>query len=163
MTVGRSSGQPLGTPSIDSYDRRIHREAAVPSSVRRSTAHTAAVVLNVVLSLVSVGMALPLLQQGADKTAAAGDQPPFAIIILSLLLGTVGLVSSYGVWQGQRWGVVLTIIVNALSFLSGAPGIVFGPTTFLVVGSLIGCAANILVIYLLLRRTVAPAAAEARG
>jgi hypothetical protein len=162
--MGLPHGQPLGTRSIGSYDRRTHREVTVPSSVRRSTAHTAAAVLNAVLSLISVALALPLLPQGADQTAAAGDQPPFAIIVLSLVLGTVGLVSSYGVWQGQRWGVVLTIVVNALSFLSGAPGIVFGPTAFLVIGSVIGCAGNILVIYLLLRRrTVAAALTGARA
>jgi uncharacterized membrane protein (DUF2068 family) len=162
MTVGHLHGHPLGTPSIGSYDRRIHREATVTRTVRRSTAHTAAAVLNAVLSLVGIVLSLPVLQQGADQTAAAGDQPPFAIIIVSLVLGTVGLVSSYGVWQGQRWGVVLTIVVNALSFLSGVPGIVFGPTTFLVVGSVIGCVANLLVIYLLLRRTAAPTTAGAR-
>jgi hypothetical protein len=38
-----------------------------------SAGHTAAAVLNAVLSLVSVALALPVLQQGADRTAAAGD------------------------------------------------------------------------------------------
>jgi uncharacterized membrane protein (DUF2068 family) len=101
-------------------------------------------------------LALPVLQGGAQAASDSGDQPPFVVVVLSFVLAVVGIVSSYGVWQGQRWGVVLTIVVNALSFLSGVPGVAFGPTTFLVVGSVIGCAVNILIVYLLLRRSPAP-------
>ena len=124
-------------------------------TARRSPAHTAAAVLNLAVSLLGVALSLPILPQGAAATEQAGDQPPFFIIILSLVLGTVGVVSSYGVWRGQRWGVVLTIVVNALSLLSGIPGVVFGPTTFLVVVSVIGCLLNVAIIYLLLRRRAA--------
>lgn len=131
--------------------------------VRRSTAHTVAAVLNAVFSLAGIAFSLPPVFAGAAATAAAGDQPPFVIVLVSLILGVVGLVSTYGIWVGQRWGVVLTIVLQALNFLSGVPGVIFGPTTFLVVGSIVGCVANVLIVYLLLRRRrpVAPSQAGA--
>lgn len=121
-----------------------------------SPAHRTAAILNVAVCLFGFLFALPVLQDGAEAAADSGDQPPFAVIVISFVLAVVGLVSSYGVWQGQRWGVILTIVVNALSFLSGVPGVAFGPTTFLVVSSIVGCAVNVLIVYLLLRRSAAP-------
>jgi uncharacterized membrane protein (DUF2068 family) len=120
-------------------------------TARRSGAHTAAALLNLVLSLVAIGLSMPYLWAGASASDAAG-QPPFFIIVLSLVLGVAGVVSSYGIWVGQRWGVVLTIVLQALNFLSGAPGIVFGGSAFLVIGSIVGCIANVVIVYLLLRR-----------
>ena len=129
-----------------------------PARTRRSTAHSVAAILNLVVSVFTIAFSLAPLQDGAKATNEAGDQPPFVIILLAFVLAVVGVVSSYGVWQGQRWGVVLTIVVNALNFLSGVPGVAFGPTTFLVVSSVIGCALNVVIIYLLLRRRSADVA-----
>jgi hypothetical protein len=119
---------------------------------RRSTAHTVAAVLNLVLSLLGIAFSLPYLWQGAAASGGEG-QPPYAVILLSLILGVVGVISSYGVWTGQRWGVVLTVVVNALNFLSGVPGVIFGGSAFLVIGSIVGCVGNIVIVYLLLRRS----------
>ena len=119
---------------------------------RRSTAHTAAALLNVLFSLLAIGFAMPPLWAGASASEAEAGQPPYFIVVLSLVLGVAGLISSYGIWVGQRWGVVLTIILQALNFLSGAPGIVFGGSAFLVIGSIVGCVLNVAIVYLLLRR-----------
>lgn len=113
-----------------------------------STAHKVAAILNVAGAVFGIVWALPVLQGGA----ADSDQVPYPVVILGFGLGILCLVSSYGVWKRQRWGVVLTIVLNAISFISGAPGILFGPTAFLVISSIVGCAANIVIIYLLLRR-----------
>ncbi len=147
------SGKFMVTTPIETYDRHRDREATVPISERPTRRHAIAAVLNVAISIFGVIFALPVMQGGA----ANSDQVPFPVIIFGFALSLLGLVSSYGVWRRQRWGVVLTIVINALSFISGAPGILFGPTTFLVVGSIVGCIVNVVIIYLLLR----PARAEA--
>jgi uncharacterized membrane protein (DUF2068 family) len=110
------------------------------------------------MSLVGVGFALPALFLGSDGAADAGDQPPFGILVLVFAVSLIGIVSSYGIWKVERWGVVLAIVVNAVSFLSGLPGVFVGPTAFLKVGSAVGCVANIVIVWLLLRRRPAVAA-----
>jgi hypothetical protein len=113
-----------------------------------STAHKIAAILNVAGAVFGIVWALPVLQGGAGDS----DEVPYPVVILGFALSILSLVSSYGVWKRQRWGVVLTIVLNAVSFVSGAPGILFGPTAFLVVGSIVSCAVNVLIVYLLLRR-----------
>ena len=113
-----------------------------------STAHKVAAILNVAGAVFSIVWSLPVLQGGA----ADSDQVPYPVVILGFVLAILCLVSSYGVWRRQRWGVVLTIVLNAIGFISGAPGILFGETTFLVVGSIVGCVVSLVIIYLLLRR-----------
>lgn len=124
------------------------RDSAPTRSAGPSTAHKIAAILNVAGAVFGIVWALPVLQGGA----ADSDQVPYPVVILGFVLAILCLVSSYGVWKRQRWGVVLTIVLNAISFISGAPGILFGPTAFLVVGSVVGCVANIVIIYLLLLR-----------
>jgi hypothetical protein len=125
--------------------------------VHRTRDHTIAAVLNLVLSLVGVAISLPALFLGSDGAADAGDQPPFGILVLVFALSLIGIVASYGIWKVERWGVILAIVVNAVSFLSGLPGAFVGPTVFLKVISAIGCVFNIVVVWLLLRRRPAVA------
>ena len=40
----------------------------------------------------------------------------------------MGLISAYGVWRNQKWGVILTIILSVLNGLPTLPGVVFAPT-----------------------------------
>lgn len=120
--------------------------------VHRSGDHTAAAVVNLVLSLIGIAFSLPALFLGSDGAAEAGDQPPFGILVLVFALSMIGIVASYGIWKVERWGVVLAIVVNALNFVSGLPGAFVGPTVFLKIGSAVGCVLNVLVVWLLLRR-----------
>ena len=93
------------------------------SLVYRSRAHSAAAILNAVVSVMSILLTLPVLPDGSKAVDAANDQPPFGVIVLVFALGIIGLISSYGVWTGQRWGVILTIVVNAV-----VPADLFGST-----------------------------------
>ena len=68
-----------------------------------------------------------------------------------------------GAWAGQRWGVVLTIVMNSLSFIIGVPGIFFSGRAFLEVTSVLGCIANVVVIVLLLRRGRTSVPAPSQG
>lgn len=125
--------------------------------VQRSTNYTIAAVLNLVLSVQNVVFTLPALFDGADATNRSSDSPPFVVMLVAFALGLLGLISTYGVWKGQRWGVVVTIVVNALNFLSAVPGIPFAPNIGLRIAAILTCLVAAAVIWLLLRRRKAPA------
>lgn len=125
--------------------------------VHRSTNYTVAAILNLIASLVSIVFSIPVLFDGADATNKSADQPPFVVIVLGFALGVAGVISSYGVWKVQRWGVVVTIVVNALNFLSAVPGIPFAPNWGLRIAATLTCVVSALIIWLLLRRRKAPA------
>lgn len=118
----------------------------------RSRDHTIAALLNVVISVVAVTLSLPLVQRWVQAADASGNHPPSAVIVVSFVLGIAGLVSSYGVWRARRWGVVLTIVVNVVSMLSGTPGRAFHPTSLVgLVVLFAGCVVNLVIISLLRR------------
>lgn len=120
--------------------------------VKRSKNYTVAALLNLALSLQNVIFTLPALFDGADATDKSGDSPPFVVMVIAFALGLIGLISSYGVWKGQRWGVVVTIVINALNFLSAIPGVPFAPNMALRLSAIATCVVSAAVIWLLLRR-----------
>ena len=116
----------------------------------RPKTYTVAAILQLLISLFSVVWAFPILFQGAAAVDQAGDQPPFFIIVMSFGLGLLGLVSAYGVWRNQKWGVVLTILLSALNALSALPGLLFAPTFALQISAIFGVAISVVIIVLLL-------------
>jgi hypothetical protein len=144
-----SAAYSANDPSVSaSRGLTLPPEAPADRGRRLSRSHAAAAILNAAAAVFGVVYSMPVLAGGQ----ADSDQVPWPIVVISFVGCVLCLVSSYGVWRGQRWGVVLTIVLNAIAFITGAPGIVFGPSAFLVVGSIVGCALNIVVVYLLLRR-----------
>ena len=91
---------------------------------------------------------LPPIVQGADP-----EGPPMFIMVITLIIGVLGLVSAWGVWQGKRWGMISTIVLRVLDSLGSAPGIVFAPTVMLQILSVVGIALSVVVIVLLLLPT----------
>jgi uncharacterized membrane protein (DUF2068 family) len=126
----------------------------------RSKKFTIAALLAGLLSLANTIVALALLPQGADKINHSSNQPPYAVILIEVVVGLVGMVAAYGVFRTQRWGVILTLVLMVINVLISVPGIPFGPTTFDKVSSAVGLVVAAVVIYLLLRRDtrVAPKA-----
>jgi len=116
----------------------------------RSTALKTAAVLSFVTSVFGTVFALPIIAQGAAAVDQGGDTPPYFIMVLSVILGVVGIVAAYGCWKQMRWGVILTILVNLIGGLSAAPGILFAPTTELFISASVGIAISIVVIVLCL-------------
>jgi hypothetical protein len=125
---------------------------------RVPTPHKVAVVLSVTFAIFSIVFALPVINGGSSDN---GSGVPWGVIIVGFVIAVITCVAGYGAWTGQRWGVVLTIVMNALSFIIGAPGIVFGGTAFLVVSSIVSCMANAAVVVLLLRHGRSSASASA--
>ena len=81
---------------------------------------TVAAILLVLLSLSN----FPWLY---DFLFAAGEfeGPPAFILYSGYVVGIVGLVAAVGLWMLQKWSYWTTIVVCALNFLLGAPGVVF--------------------------------------
>lgn len=118
----------------------------------RATALKIAAVLSILISLTSIVFSLPMIASGAAAVEQSGEAPPFVVVMLSLLTGVVGLVAAYGTWNQQRWGIVLTILVNLLNGLSAAPGILFAPTTELFIAATLTVILTIAIIVLCLWR-----------
>ena len=118
------------------------------SNLSRTTALKIAAGLSFVLSALSVAGALPLIAQGAANSGA--EAPPYAVILLGLITGIVGMVAAFGAWKGQRWGVILTILANLLNGLAAAPGVLFAPTTGWWLAASVTVAASIVIIVLCL-------------
>jgi uncharacterized membrane protein (DUF2068 family) len=70
---------------------------------------------------------LSLFSLTAGVLPEAIKPPPF-IIYTALVLGIGGLIAVVGLWKLKRWGLLLTIIVSAVSSLSAAPGLFAAPS-----------------------------------
>lgn len=95
----------------------------------RAKALKVAASLSFLISLYGVVVNLPLLAQGSGAFAAS-QGPPYSIIVALFVLSVIGLLAVYGVWQGQRWAILLTILVALLNVLSAMPGILFAPVWY---------------------------------
>jgi hypothetical protein len=118
----------------------------------RSPNYTIAAVLAGLLSLANTITALVLLPQGSDKINHSSNQPPYAVILVTVVVGLIGIVAAYGVFRTQRWGVILTLVLMVINVLISLPGIPFGPTVFDKVSSAVGLVVAGGAIYFLLRR-----------
>jgi len=125
----------------------------------RSTALKIAAVLSLLIGVSTVVFALPLISRGADAVNQGSDAPPYVIVLLAVILGVIAIVAAYGTWKGQRWGIILTILANALNGLSAAPGLLFAPSPTLLIAATITVVLSIIIIVLCLwrDRTLAPA------
>ena len=82
---------------------------------------TGAAILLVLLSLFNFPWTFRLLFPGVEE-------PPAFVIYSGIVVGIVGLVVAVGLWMMKAWSFWATIVVCGLNLLSGAPGIVLGPT-----------------------------------
>jgi hypothetical protein len=143
MTVGGPAR--AGAPGIS---------PASPSEVAMSHSrnYVIAAVLAGLLSLANAITALVLLPQGANKINHSSNQPPYAVILIEVVVGLIGIVAAYGVFRTQRWGVIVTLVLMVINVLISLPGIPFGPTTFDKVSSVGAVIISGAAIYFLLRR-----------
>jgi hypothetical protein len=85
---------------------------------------TVAAILLVLLSLFDFPWPYELLFPGVEP-------PPALLNYLGYVVGVVGIVAAVGLWMLKAWSYWTTIVVCALNFLLGAPGVVFAPGTAL--------------------------------
>src|SRR6478752_1026071 len=136
--------------------RTSHHRSGDPMSTHTprslSGSKAAAAVLNALISVVGLIVSIAPLHLGAEGAGADGDNPPFAVLVVGVVFGVLGLVGSFGIWRGERWGLVLTIVIRGLDGLASLAGVFADDTTLrlLAIVSVVGAA---LVIFLLLRPT----------
>jgi|SRR5215207_4291556 len=73
---------------------------------------------------------------------------PAVVLYLGIVQSGIGLVASAGLWMLKKWGLWLTIIVNALGALSAAPGVVAAPNAALQAAAIAGVVVSALIIVL---------------
>ncbi len=54
--------------------------------------------------------------------------PPLFVYTIPVL-GAGGLIAAFGLWKLQRWGLLLTSVISALSILVSVPGLWLAPGT----------------------------------
>jgi hypothetical protein len=81
---------------------------------------TVAAILLVLLSLFDFPWPYELLFPGAEE-------PPAFVLYSGYVVGIVGIVAAVGLWMLKPWSYWTTIVVSALNFLLGAPGVIFAP------------------------------------
>ena len=118
--------------------------------MNRSTNYTIAAILQAVLSIINIVGALVFLPRGAEALNNSGDSPPYVVLMLALVVGVLGLVSAWGVWKTKRWGVILTILLRVVDGMAALPGMIFAPTSLLLIFSTGGVIASVVIIGLLL-------------
>jgi hypothetical protein len=116
-----------------------------------SASRLAAAVLNVIISMVGLAVSIAPLPLGAEEAAARGDQPPFAALIIGVVLGVLGIVGSIGILRGHRWGAFTVIGVRGLDGVSSLLG-VSAENLSLRALAILSVVAAVVIIYLLLRR-----------
>ncbi len=121
-------------------------------SLSRAMALKIAAVLSVFMGIVSIATTLPLIARGATGVAQSTDSPPYAILMVGLLTGVIGIVAAYGAWNQQRWGVILTILVNLVNGLGAVPGILFAPQPGLMITAVATVVVSTLIVVLCLWR-----------
>jgi uncharacterized membrane protein (DUF2068 family) len=117
----------------------------------RDPLYKTAVIVHAAGSFFNVIFAFPALLGGPDAQGIAAGIPQ-VVIVLAALLGVAGLVSAYGAWFGQKWGIWLTIITEALNGLLALPGVLFAPNAAGRLSAIIGVLVAIFVILMMLRR-----------
>ena len=113
--------------------------------MNKPTLYKTAVILFAIMSIFNIILFLPGLL-GSNLTEGI---PPF-VMVLGAMAGAAGLVAAWGAWQGQKWGIWLTIALCLLNGLSALPGILGGPNNFSRVSATIFVAVSIFVIVVLL-------------
>ncbi len=115
----------------------------------RPQKYTISAIIQFVWCLMNVGLALMTLPQGAAALDTM-EGPGYFFTILNLIVGLAGLFSAYGVWKNQKWGVILTMVIEVIYGLTALPGLIFAPTLESKIGAYIGVLIAVVVIALLL-------------
>jgi hypothetical protein len=110
----------------------------------RPQTETVAAILLVLLSLLDFPWPYELLFPGAEE-------PPAFILYSGYVVGILGLVAAVGLWMLKPWSYWTTIVVSALNFLLGLPGLLFAPGAALKVLIAVTEIVAILVIVLVMR------------
>ena len=123
--------------------------------VNRSRLYKTAVILQIILSIYAIGTAFSGLLNGPNNQGILQGVPQI-LIVFSALLGVVGLVSAFGIWNGQKWAIWLAIILQAFNGFWALPGVIFSPLPWGKLSSTLIVLTAIFIVFVLLRRNEQP-------
>jgi hypothetical protein len=118
----------------------------------RSTALKIAAILSFLYGVYIFVAAIPYLARGANVVDAAVAMPPYFVIVSAFIFAILRMIGAYGVWKEQRWGVIITILANAIDSILALPGLFFAGSIELWLSSAISIAVSVVVIVLCLWR-----------
>lgn len=119
--------------------------------MKPTTLYKTAVIVHTLNSILMIVVAFPALMQGPLPDSPLAGIPQIVVVTVALM-GVAGLVSAYGAWQGQKWGVWLTIVLEAANGILALPGVLGGHSTFARISATASVLIAIFVIVALLRR-----------
>jgi hypothetical protein len=90
----------------------------------RSDALKVAAILSFLLGLFAFAGTLPFLAMGAR---ALEEGSGFTFLFVTFVLAILRIITAFGVWLQQRWGIVVTIVVNAIDAILAMPGLLYAP------------------------------------
>jgi len=127
--------------------------------MNRPKTYTIAAILQLLFSAYGVVASIPFLAQGATVFNQTAAGPPYIVIVIGTLAGAMGVISAYGVWRNQKWGIILTLILSVINGLSALPGILLAPTVGVKLLAAMGVVLAIIISALLLwpKPNLAPA------
>jgi uncharacterized membrane protein len=120
-------------------------------SFSRSTALKIAAVISFLLAAGDLFGSIQTVLQGPAAAGPTNGSPPYPIVVLGIATTAVGIVAAYGTWKEQRWGIVLTIILNVLRILTALPAFFFAPSIPVIL-IFVGIVPSIIVVVLCLWR-----------
>jgi hypothetical protein len=121
----------------------MSRAFSAPATVVRPPAVAIATVLMVILAVANIALIV---------IPGASDDIPMLALIGGLILGIVALPASVGLWRCRRWGMIATVVISVLNFVSSVPGIALGSSAFAIVSSVILTVVSAATIMLALAR-----------
>src|ERR687895_1604584 len=143
MSPGCRHASKVGALRSSYEPRSIANEGGLTPMRSRPVPVTVAAVIQALFSLLSLpGPLLP-----------GSEGVPAVVLYSGVVLAVVGLVASAGLWMLKKWGLWLTIIVNALGGLSATPGVVAAPNAALQAAAVVGVLISALIIVLVVLPT----------
>ena len=130
--------------------------------MRRTTLYKTAVIVHFLASLFGALSAFPALLGGPEAPGITQGVPQI-VIVLGALMGVMGIVSAYGAWHRQKWGIWLTIVLEAANGLLALPGVLFAPNNVARLSAILGVAAAVFVIVGMLLWSAPPAMPPRNG
>lgn len=119
------------------------------------TSKRSAALLTVLALLVLLGVGHLTVPFAPDA-----DKIPPLVRYGDVALGLVSLVAGFGLWNLQRWGIILTLIIAALNIVSAAPGMISAPSLGLQVVTAAYVVLSLLIIVLVMLRSERKVAAS---
>jgi len=119
--------------------------------VKQTPLYKTAVIVHTLNSLYLIVATFPGLLEGPSGQSPTEGVPQI-VVVMAALLGVAGLVSAYGAWVGQKWGIWLTIITEAINGLLAMPGLLLAPTPFARASAIASIVVALFVIVIMLKR-----------